>query len=71
MEKWYVYIIDKKGRFYVGITTNVRNRMRQHGAREPRYLEGPFPREKAVEREKTLKGWSRQKKLILIERASS
>jgi predicted GIY-YIG superfamily endonuclease len=30
MTDWYVYIIDKKGKFYVGITTDLPNRMRQH-----------------------------------------
>ena len=33
MSDWYVYIIDKKGRFYVGVTTDLENRMRQHRGR--------------------------------------
>ena len=31
MSDWYVYITDKRGKFYVGVTTDLENRMRQHG----------------------------------------
>jgi hypothetical protein len=31
MTDWRLYIIDRKGHYYVGITTNLSNRMRQHG----------------------------------------
>jgi predicted GIY-YIG superfamily endonuclease len=31
MCKWWVYIVEKKGKLYVGITTDMENRMRQHG----------------------------------------
>ncbi|RLB13497.1 MAG: hypothetical protein DRG63_10100 [Deltaproteobacteria bacterium] len=30
-ENWWVYIIDKHGKLYVGITTDLENRMRQYG----------------------------------------
>ena len=30
MSDWYVYIIDKKGKFYVRVTTDLENRMGQH-----------------------------------------
>jgi len=29
MNNWYVYIIDKEGKLYVGVTTDLENRMRQ------------------------------------------
>ena len=30
---WHVYICDRNGQLYTGITTDLRNRMRQHGAK--------------------------------------
>ena len=30
-ENWWVYIIDKHGKLYVGITTDLENRIRQYG----------------------------------------
>ena len=70
MASWWVYIIDRDGRMYIGITTDLGNRMRQHGRSDPFYREGPMSRENAVKREKELKGWSRKKKLELIAKAS-
>jgi predicted GIY-YIG superfamily endonuclease len=66
MNNWYVYIIDKEGKLYVGVTTDLENRMRQHGVAEPLYFEGPISKAEALKRERTLKGWSRAKKLMLI-----
>jgi len=71
MDNWWVYIIEKQTKFYVGITTDLGNRMRQHGQSVPLYQEGPMTRMDAAKREKTLKGWGRKKKLELIEKASS
>ena len=71
MRDWYVYIIDKTGKLYVGITTDLPNRMRQHGVTRPLYLEGPVSKAEAVKRERILKGWSHQKKLSLISGDSS
>ncbi len=71
MNTWYTYIIEKKGKLYVGITTDLENRMRQHGVKEPLYYEGPMPKAEAIKRERDLKGWSRNKKLFLISGASS
>jgi predicted GIY-YIG superfamily endonuclease len=71
MDNWWVYIIEKKTGLYVGITINVENRMRQHGHPDSPYLEGPMSKSEALKRERTLKGWSRKKKLELIARASS
>ena len=71
MSDWYVYIIDRKGKLYVGITTDLRNRMRQHGVVKPLYQEGPLGKSEALKRERTLKGWRKEKKLALIDEASS
>jgi predicted GIY-YIG superfamily endonuclease len=66
MYNWWVYIIEKKTGLYVGITTDLENRMRQHGQPAPLYYEGPISKADALKREKTLKGWSRNKKIELI-----
>jgi predicted GIY-YIG superfamily endonuclease len=71
MRDWYTYIIDKKGKLYVGVTTNLENCMRQHGVERPLSFEGPVAKAKALEREKTLKGWSRERKLALIKEPPS
>jgi len=71
MDNWWVYIIEKKTGLYVGITTNLENRMRQHGQLAPLYYEGPASKNDALKRERTLKGWSRKKKLELVTKASS
>jgi len=71
MNNWHVYIVDKKGKLYVGITTDLPNRMRQHGVVKPLYQEGPLAKSEAMNRERTLKGWNRRKKLELIGKSSS
>ena len=71
MSNWFVYIIEKKGKLYVGITTDLPNRMRQHVEQMPLYQEGPMGKAEALKRERTLKGWSRKKKLDLIAQAPS
>jgi predicted GIY-YIG superfamily endonuclease len=71
MDNWWVYIVEKKTRLYVGITIDLENRMRQHGQRAPLYYEGPISKADALKRERILKGWSRKKKLELITKASS
>jgi predicted GIY-YIG superfamily endonuclease len=70
LETWWVYIIDRDSRLYTGITTDLANRMRQHGRSVPLYQEGPLSKPMAAKREKELKGWNRQKKLELIAKAS-
>jgi putative endonuclease len=70
-ERWWVYIIEKSGKFYTGITTDLDNRMGQHGNSTPVYTEGPVSRTDAAKRERQIKGWSRRKKLILIKNPSS
>ncbi len=65
MNLW-VYTVDKSGRLYVGITTDLDNRLKQHGNPALFHKEGPFPRDEAVKREKQLKSWSRKKKQELF-----
>ncbi len=62
---WHVYICDRRGRLYTGITTHVPRRMRQHGA-ELLYSEQHPDKHSAARREKEIKGWGREKKLALI-----
>jgi putative endonuclease len=71
MDNWWVYIVEKKTGLYVGITTDLADRMRQHGQPAPLYYEGPISKLDALKRERTLKGWSRKKKLELIASAST
>jgi putative endonuclease len=65
-ERWWVYIVEKSGKFYTGITTDLENRMRQHGTSSPVYTDGPMSRTAAAKRERQIKGWTRKKKLALI-----
>jgi len=69
MAPWFLYICQKGDRFYVGITTDLENRLRQHGSPEMLYSEGPLTRMEAVQRERQIKGWSREKKLKLMANA--
>ncbi|MGD8254382.1 MAG: GIY-YIG nuclease family protein [Syntrophobacterales bacterium] len=71
MNHWFVYIIEKNEKLYVGVTTDLGNRMRQHGQAAPLYHEGPMSKADALKRERASKGWSRKKKLDLIAQASS
>ena len=64
-------MVEKGALLYVGITTDLANRMRQHGQSAPLYQEGPMSKTDAAKRERTLKGWGRKKKQKLIARASS
>jgi predicted GIY-YIG superfamily endonuclease len=64
---WWVYIVVKNGKLYAGITTDMENRMRQHGNPPILYREGPMSRSEAASREKQMKGWSREKKLRLLQ----
>ncbi|MCC5808215.1 MAG: GIY-YIG nuclease family protein [Opitutales bacterium] len=75
----FVYILICRNRtLYVGQTQNIRERLDRHmtgtGARHTQrmkefllvYTEGPLSSERAVQRERQLKKWSRAKKLALI-----
>ena len=66
MRKWYVYICNRGGLLYTGITTHIEHRMTQHKAKLL-YKEEYDSKEQAAEREKHIKGWNRRKKIELIE----
>jgi putative endonuclease len=79
-QRAYVYIVEcSDGTLYTGWTRNVRARVRAHNAgRGARYTRGRRPvrlrywerhpsRAAAMRRERAIKGWSRTKKLALIE----
>jgi putative endonuclease len=63
---WYVYICDKQGQLYTGITTNLEHRMRQHKGMLL-YSESFENKNFAASREKEIKSWGRKKKLELIK----
>ena len=63
---WYVYIVNKNSKYYTGITTNLKNRLRQHGNSLLLYHETFKDKFQAAKREKEIKGWSKYKKEILI-----
>ena len=62
---WYVYICDRRGQLYTGITTDLEHRMRQHGA-HLLYSESFEDKHLAARREREIKSWRREKKLALI-----
>jgi putative endonuclease len=66
---WYVYVCDKGGLLYTGITTDIPRRMRQHGASLLHSERFPDKRTPA-RREREIKGWRREKKLALIKEAA-
>jgi putative endonuclease len=66
---WFVYICDRKGQLYTGITTDLSHRIRQHKA-ELLYSEEHPDKHSAASRERQIKGWSRKKKLSLIEKSA-
>ena len=66
---WYVYICDKGGVLYTGITTDLPRRMRQHCA-SLLHSECFQDKHAAARREREIKGWRREKKLVLIRDAA-
>jgi putative endonuclease len=64
---WHVYICDRAGQLYTGITSNLEHRMKQHKARLL-YSEIYGNKYSAAQRERQIKGWSRAKKLELLNR---
>ena len=66
---WYVYICDRDGQLYTGITTDLGHRVKQHKA-VLLYSEEHPDKLSASKREKQIKGWRREKKLSLIEKVS-
>lgn len=78
--KWFVYILEcNDGSFYTGSTNDLKRRLREHekggggkytrtfGAKKIRYVEELEGRLLALRREKEIKGFSRIKKVKLIE----
>lgn len=59
-------MVEKGKILYVGITTDLANRMRQHGNPKLLFKEGPLAKTEVVLRERQIKGWSRDKKLKLL-----
>lgn len=65
MSQWYLYIIEKNNKLYTGITSDLENRLRQHGNPELIYSEERLDKFIAAKREKEIKGWNKSKKLAL------
>jgi predicted GIY-YIG superfamily endonuclease len=62
---WHLYIIEKSDKYYTGITTDLKNRLRQHG-NPPLLYKETFPdKHQAAKREKQIKGFSRIKRETL------
>jgi putative endonuclease len=77
---YWVYIVaSRSGTLYIGITNSLDRRMREHKSGEIEgfpskyhcnrlvYFESFDDVNKAIGREKQLKGWRREKKIALIE----
>jgi len=64
---WYLYIIEKREKYYTGITTDLENRLRQHGKPPLLYKETFQNKHQAARREKQIKGFSKEKKQNLIK----
>jgi len=62
-----VYLIEKSGKYYTGITTDLPNRLYQHGVSEAFYFEDGLTRDQAVKKEIEIKGWTWEKKESLIQ----
>lgn len=62
---WYVYLCDRKGQLYTGITTDLDRRMTRHVA-QLLFVEGYQDKHRAARREREIKGWRRERKLALV-----
>ncbi len=81
MEKAYVYILTNKNNttLYIGVTNNIERRLYEHRNKLVKgfsskynlnkliYLEETNSIKEAIQREKQLKGWRREKKINLIK----
>ena len=78
---YYVYIMHShSGVLYIGVTNNLERRVREHKRKQfpgfthkynvvfLTYFEETGDIHTAIEREKQLKGWRRDKKIALIEK---
>lgn len=52
---WHLYVIEKGGRYYVGITTDIAHRLRQHGVHDPIFRETYGCKKDAAARERQIK----------------
>lgn len=82
MDYWYVYILSNDAhRLYVGYTKDLIRRFAEHKLHaNPKgftsrytydrlvYVEALLSETDAQKREKQIKGWTRKKKIVLIER---
>jgi len=81
--RYWVYILGSlSGTLYIGVTSNLSFRVRQHkehtfrgftakyGVDRLLYYETHGSVTKAIAREKQLKGWLREKKIALIEKSN-
>ena len=79
MREYYVYITNHSGTLYTGVTNDLERRVAEHAARTGAtftgryrmgrllYFEQTSDVRAVIEREKQIKGWTRSKKLALIE----
>jgi putative endonuclease len=79
VKKWYIYILEcSDGRLYTGMTNDVERRFQEHvsgkgghftrafGVSKLLYKEGHPTRKEASNREMQIKGWTKRKKLALL-----
>ena len=77
---WYIYILKcNDGRFYTGITSNLKRRFKEHkrgrggrftrsfGVNKLLYQEKCFTRPQALKREAQIKSWPKRRKITLIK----
>ena len=80
MNKYYVYILtNRSGTLYVGVTNNLERRIQEHKNKIMEgftqrynidrliYFEDTDDINAALAREKQIKGWRREKKIMLIK----
>ncbi|MFC1808306.1 GIY-YIG nuclease family protein, partial [Candidatus Omnitrophota bacterium] len=63
---WHIYIIEKNSKYYTGITSDLNNRLRQHGNPPLLFKETFSDKYQAAKKEKKIKAWSRINKERLI-----
>jgi len=64
---WHLYIIKQREKFYTSITTDLKNRLHQHGNPPLLYKEHFQNKHQAARRERQIKGFSKAKKQDLIK----
>ncbi len=79
VRSYYVYILtNRSGTLYVGVTNDLQRRLAEHRSAKASSFTGRYKLDRlvyfeetgdvraAIEREKQLKGWTRQRKIALI-----